>query len=61
MTQGTNGSLTTPLTGQDEISSYVGRITNGLLHVVDYPSELENTFLKITRIRESGIESVLLM
>ena len=50
MTQGTDGSLTTPLISQEEISSYVGRKTSGLLHVIDYPPELEHTFLKITRM-----------
>src|SRR3989442_249021 len=44
--QGTDASLTAHLV--EEISSYVGKITSGLLHITDYPPELENTFLKIT-------------
>jgi hypothetical protein len=50
MAQGTDASPTTHLTGQEEISSYIGRITSSLLHVIDYPPELENTFLKITNM-----------
>lgn len=38
MNQGTDADLVT----------YVGKITSGLLHVIDYPPGLENTFLKIT-------------
>lgn len=31
-----------------DLVTYVGKITSGLLHVIDYPPGLENTFLKIT-------------
>lgn len=57
MEQETDTSLiTTHLTGQEETISYVSRVTRGLLHVVDYPPELENTFLKITKMfnKKSG-------
>lgn len=32
----------------DDLIKYVAKITSGLLHVIDYPPELEHTFLKIT-------------
>ena len=48
MQQGTDASLTTHVAEQEEFSSYVGKIIFDLLHIIDYPPELENTFLKIT-------------
>src|SRR6266480_6522165 len=50
MPQGTDVSLAAHFAQQKEIPSYVSKITNGLLHIIDYPPELENTFLKITHM-----------
>lgn len=50
MPQRADEKLTTLLTKPEEISSYIGRATGGLLHIIDYPPELETTFLTITNM-----------
>ena len=50
MPQGTDANLTTHFAGQEELSSYVGKITYGLLHVVDFPPGLDKTFMKIAQM-----------
>lgn len=34
----------------DDLIKFVGNITSNLLHVIDYPPGLENTFLKVTEM-----------
>ncbi len=63
MHQGTDTSLTAHLAKQEELPLYVGggRIISDLLHITLYPSEIKNTFLKITDMlnTKSGLFAII--
>jgi hypothetical protein len=50
MLQGTDANLKAHFARQEELSSYIGKVTYDVLHVIDFPPGLDNTFIKITEM-----------